>query len=67
MSGESTIRLSCKSTEVKRRIATEMRWNKYAVSLASPAQTEPQPHTIVVVLQTLAANLGELHVALPEM
>jgi len=28
-SGMSTVRESCKSTELKRRIATEMRRNKY--------------------------------------
>jgi len=35
-SGMSTVRESCKSTELKRCIATELRWSKYAVSLISP-------------------------------
>ena len=35
-SGRSTGRVSCKSTELKRCSVTEMRWNKYEVSLASP-------------------------------
>jgi len=34
--GRSTGRVSCKSTELKRCSMTEMRWNKYEVSLASP-------------------------------
>jgi len=32
-SGRSTGRVSCKSTELKRCSAIEMRWNKYEVSL----------------------------------
>jgi len=35
-SSMSTVRESCKSTELKRCIATEMRWSKYEVSLTSP-------------------------------
>ena len=35
-SGRSTGRVSCKSTELKRCSVTEMRCNKYEVSLASP-------------------------------
>jgi len=34
--GMSTVKVSCKSTELKRCIATEMRWNKYELSLNSP-------------------------------
>jgi len=35
-SGRSTVRVSCKSTELKRCSMIEMRWNKYEVSLTSP-------------------------------
>jgi len=35
-SGRSTGRVSCKNMELKRCSVTEMRWNKYEVSLASP-------------------------------
>ena len=40
MSGRSTGRVSCKSTELKRCSMIEMRWNKYEVSLASPVWTQ---------------------------
>ena len=39
-SGRSTGRVSCKNTELKRCSMIEMRWNKYEVSLASPAWTQ---------------------------
>ena len=39
-SGRSTGKVSCKSTELKRCSMIEMRWNKYEVSLASPAWTQ---------------------------
>ena len=35
-SGMSSARESCKSTELKRCIATEMRWSKYELSRTSP-------------------------------
>jgi len=34
-SGMSAIRVSCKSIELKHRMATEMRWNKYKLSVTS--------------------------------
>jgi len=37
-SGMSSARESCKSTELKRCIATEMRWNKYELSISDIAR-----------------------------
>jgi len=39
-SSRSTGRVSCKSTELKRCSMVQMFWNKYEVSLASPAWTQ---------------------------
>jgi len=55
-SGRSTGRVSCKSTELKRCSMTEMRWNKYEVSLASP---------VLVLILLLVELLIERAVSIP--
>ena len=62
-SGRSTGRVSCKSTELKRCSMTEMRWNKYEVSLTTQIRRpSSEMKSRVVELKTLrfstATGLG---------
>jgi len=50
-SGRSTGRMSCKGTELRHCSMIEMRWNEYAVSLASPV-------IIVIIMQHLTCHIS---------